>query len=56
MKLVLWVGGGYFLAFGVPWIVGTALGYNPELSGLAFLIVLWVVVMAGAYVGQSFKL
>ena len=54
MKLVLWVGIGYLLAFVVPWVVGTVLGCNPELGGLAFLIVLGIAVVLGAYVGQSF--
>jgi len=53
MKLVLWVGIGYFLAVGVPWIIGTKLGYNPELSGLGFLIGFGIAIMLGAYVGQG---
>lgn len=55
MKLVLWVGTVYLLAFVTPWVVGTTLGYNPELSGLAFLIILGIAIIIGAYVGQSFK-
>lgn len=51
--LVLWVGIGYLLMFVTPWVIGTVLGYNPELSGLASLIVLGIGVMVGAYVGQS---